>query len=225
MSKEIRMLAAIMFTDMVGYTSLMQQDEKRAKMLRDKHRDVLQNLVSEHHGQILQYYGDGTLAIFGSAIEAALCGAEIQQLLQKEPKVPLRIGIHSGDVVYDDEGVYGDGVNIASRIENIAVSGSVLISEKINDELKNQTEVSTKLLGTYELKNVRNPVSIYAVDSHGIILPTAQQISGKTSTTDHSIAVLPFVNMSADAENEYFSDGMTEEILNALAKVNGLMAA
>ena len=78
------------------------QDEKRAKILRDKHRDVLQNLVSEHHGQILQYYGDGTLAIFGSAIEAALCGAEIQQQLQKEPKVPLRIGIHSGDVVYDD---------------------------------------------------------------------------------------------------------------------------
>ncbi len=223
MSKEIRMLAAIMFTDMVGYTALMQQDEKKAKMLRDKHRNVLQNLISEHHGQILQYYGDGTLAIFGSAIEAALCGAEIQQQLQKEPKVPLRIGIHSGDVVYDDEGVYGDGVNIASRIENIAVSGSVLISDKINDELKNQTEVSTKSLGTYELKNVKSPVSIYAVNSHGIIVPTAQQISGKTSTTDHSVAVLPFVNMSTDTENEYFSDGMTEEILNALAKVEGLM--
>ncbi|UCH66603.1 MAG: tetratricopeptide repeat protein [Ignavibacterium sp.] len=223
MAKEIRMLAAIMFTDMVGYTSLMQQDEKRAKMLRDKHRDVLQNLVSEHHGQILQYYGDGTLAIFGSAIEAALCGAEIQQQLQKEPKVPLRIGIHSGDVVYDDEGVYGDGVNIASRIENIAVSGSVLISEKINDELKNQTELSTKALGSYELKNIKSPVSIYAVDSHGIIVPTAQQISGKTSTADHSVAVLPFVNMSTDPENEYFSDGMTEEILNALARVEGLM--
>ena len=223
MNKEIRMLAAIMFTDMVGYTSLMQQDEKRAKMLRDKHRDVLQKLISEHHGQILQYYGDGTLAIFGSAIEATLCGAEIQQQLQKEPKVLLRIGIHSGDVVYDDEGVYGDGVNIASRIENIAVSGSVLISEKINDELKNQTEVSTKSLGNYELKNVKNPVSIYAVNSHGIIVPTAQQISGKTSTADHSVAVLPFVNMSTDQENEYFSDGMTEEILNALAKVEGLM--
>jgi len=223
MSKEIRMLAAIMFTDMVGYTALMQEDEKKAKQLRDKHRDVLQNLISEHRGQILQYYGDGTLAIFGSAIEAAICGAKIQQQLQKEPKVPLRIGIHSGDVVYDDEGVYGDGVNIASRIENIALSGSVLISDKINDELKNQTEISTTSLGTYELKNVRSPISLYAVDSHGIIVPTVQQINGKTSIADHSIAVLPFVNMSADPENEYFSDGMTEEILNALAKVDGLM--
>ena len=223
MGKEIRMLAAIMFTDMVGYTALMQEDEKRARLLRNKHRDVLQNLISEHNGRILQYYGDGTLAIFGSAIEAALCGTKIQKQLQKDPKVPLRIGIHSGDVVYDDEGVYGDGVNIASRIENIAVSGSVLISQKINDELINHSEVSTTFLGTYELKNVRNPVSLYAVRSEGIIVPTAQQINGKISITDYSIAVLPFVNMSTDPDNEYFSDGMTEEILNTLAKVDGLM--
>ena len=125
--KQIRMLAAIMFTYMVGYTAMMQENEKRAKTLRDKHRNVLENLVLEHHGQILQYYGDGTLTIFGSAIEAAICGARIQNELLKDPQVPLRVGIHAGDIVYDDEGVYGDGVNIASRIENIAVSGSVLL--------------------------------------------------------------------------------------------------
>jgi TolB-like protein/Tfp pilus assembly protein PilF len=221
--REIRMLAAIMFTDMVGYTAMMQDDEKKAKILRDKHRYVLERLVSEHQGQILQYYGDGTLAIFGSAIEATVCGAKIQSELQEEPKVPLRIGIHAGDVVYDDEGVYGDGVNIASRIENIALPGSVLVSGKINDELKNQKEVNTTPLGRYDLKNVRTPLSLYAVNSHGISVPTPDQLKGKTTTSDHSIAVLPFVNMSADPENEYFSDGITEELLNTLAKIDGLM--
>ncbi|HSW56143.1 MAG TPA: tetratricopeptide repeat protein [Ignavibacteriaceae bacterium] len=221
--KEIRMLAAIMFTDMVGYTALMQENERQAKILRDKHRAVLERLIFDHRGQILQYYGDGTLSIFGSAIEAAICGAKIQQELQTEPQVPLRIGIHAGDVVYDDEGVYGDGVNIASRIENMAIPGSVLVSDKINDELKNQTEVSSVFLGRYELKNVKYPVKLYAIKSDGIILPTPDQLVGKSAVSDHSIAVLPFVNLSAEKDNEYFSDGITEELLNALAKVDGLL--
>jgi len=221
--KEIRMLAAIMFTDMVGYTALMQENEWQAKNLRNKHRGVLENLVPEHRGQILQYYGDGTLSIFGSAIEAAVCASKIQQELQIEPKVPLRIGIHAGDVVYDDEGVYGDGVNIASRIENLAVSGSVLISDKINDELKNQNEISTVFLGRYNLKNVKVPVKIYAINSEGLVVPSYKEIEGKTSNSDNSIAVLPFINLSAERDNEYFSDGITEELLNALAKVDGLL--
>jgi len=223
MKKEIRMLAAIMFTDMVGYTAMMQEDEKKAKALRDRHRKVLQNLVLEHNGKILQYYGDGTLAIFGSAIEATICGARIQQEFQSDPKVPLRIGIHAGDIVYDDEGIYGDGVNVASRIENLALPGSVLVSDKVNDELLNQTDVSTSELGTFKLKNVRYPVRVYSVSSHGITVPSPDQVAGKVHTAEHSIAVLPFVNMSADVENEYFSDGITEEILNALAKVDGLL--
>ncbi|MBE0572245.1 MAG: tetratricopeptide repeat protein [Ignavibacteriaceae bacterium] len=221
--KEIRMLAAIMFTDMVGYTALMQENERQAKFLRDKHRAVLERLILEHRGQILQYYGDGTLSIFGSAIEAAVCGAKIQKELQTEPKVPLRIGIHAGDVVYDDEGVYGDGVNVASRIENMAVPGSVLVSDKINDELKNQTEVSSVFLGRYELKNVRHPVKIYAINNDGLVIPTQDQLEGKSAVSENSIAVLPFINLSADKDNEYFSDGITEELLNALAKVDGLL--
>jgi TolB-like protein/class 3 adenylate cyclase/Tfp pilus assembly protein PilF len=221
--KEIRMLAAIMFTDMVGYTALMQENERQAKILRDKHRAVLERLILEHRGQILQYYGDGTLSIFGSAIEAAVCGAKIQKELQTEPKVPLRVGIHAGDVVYDDEGVYGDGVNIASRIENLAIPGSVLISDKINDELKNQTEVTSTFLGRYELKNVRYPIKIYAINGDGLVIPTHDQIEGKSAISENSIAVLPFINLSADKDNEYFSDGMTEELLNALAKVDGLL--
>jgi TolB-like protein/Tfp pilus assembly protein PilF len=221
--KEIRMLAAIMFTDMVGYTAMMQENEKQAKILRDKHRAVLERLIFDHRGQILQYYGDGTLSIFGSAVEAAICGAKIQQELQKAPQVPLRIGIHAGDVVYDDEGVYGDGVNIASRIENIALPGSVLVSDKINDEIKNQKEISSVFLGRYELKNVKYPVKLYAIKSDGIIIPTPEQLEVKSAISDHSIAVLPFVNLSAERDNEYFSDGITEELLNALAKVDGLL--
>ena len=221
--KEIRMLAAIMFTDMVGYTALMQENERQAKILRDKHRAVLERLIFEHRGQILQYYGDGTLSIFGSAIEAAICGSKIQQELQSEPKVPLRIGIHAGDVVYDDEGVYGDGVNIASRIENIALPGSILISDKINDELKNQKEISSVFLGRYELKNVKFPIKLYAINVDGVVIPKPEQLEGKSSVANHSIAVLPFVNLSAEKDNEYFSDGITEELLNALAKVDGLL--
>ena len=221
--KEIRMLAAIMFTDMVGYTALMQENERQAKILRDKHRLVLERFVLEHRGQILQYYGDGTLSIFGSAIEAAICAAKIQQELQTEPKVPLRIGIHAGDVVYDDEGVYGDGVNIAARIENVAIPGSVLVSDKINDELKNQEEISTVFLGRYNLKNVKAPVRIYALKSNSLVIPSHEQLEGRTANPDHSIAVLPFVNLSAERDNEYFSDGITEELLNALAKVDGLL--
>lgn len=221
--KQIRILAAIMFTDMVGYTALMQENENRAKLLRDKQRKILESLVLEHHGQILQYYGDGTLTIFGSAIEAAACAAKIQTELQKDPVVPLRIGIHAGDIVYDDEGVYGDGVNIASRIENIAVAGSVLISEKVNDELKNQEEISTKLLGTFNLKNVKQPIKLFAVNLPGIVVPSSDQVSGKAFAAEHSVAVLPFINLSPEKDNEYFSDGMTEEILNTLAKVDGLM--
>jgi TolB-like protein len=201
----------------------MQEDEMKAKALRDRHRKVLQNLILEHSGQILQYYGDGTLAIFGSAIEATICGARIQQELQREPKVPLRIGIHAGDIVYDDEGVYGDGVNVASRIENLALPGSVLLSDKVNEELKNQTDISTSELGSFTLKNVRYPVRVYSVSSHGITVPTPDEVAGKIHTPEQSLAVLPFVNMSADKENEYFSDGITEEILNTLAKVDGLM--
>ena len=115
------MLAAVMFTDMVGYTAMMQEDEQRAKSLLDRHRKVLEDLTLNHQGKIIQYFGDGTLTIFGSAVEAVLCAINIQIELQKDPKVNLRIGIHSGDIVYDDDGIFGDCVNVASRIEASAI--------------------------------------------------------------------------------------------------------
>lgn len=220
---KIRMLAAIMFTDIVGYTALMQNNEQKAILLRDKQKKVLEEKIFEHKGQILQYFGDGTLSVFGSVIEAALCAVEIQTELFKEPIVPLRIGIHLGDIVYDDEGIYGDGVNITSRIENLAVAGSVLISDKVNDEIQNQENLQSVFIGAFELKNVKKSVNIYALSSKNLVVPNYEEISSRSFSNKSSIAVLPFVNMSPDSENEYFSDGITEEILNALAKVDGLL--
>src|SRR5688572_21250931 len=143
---ETRQLAAIMFADMTGYTAMMQEDEQRARILRDRQRQTLEKFIPGHHGKILQYFGDGTLSIFDSAINAVRAAIDIQTELQKEPKVALRIGIHSGDIVYDHQGVYGDCVNLASRIEALSAPGAVLISDKVYDEVKNRSEEHTSEL-------------------------------------------------------------------------------
>ncbi len=217
----VRQLAAIMFTDMTGYTALMQEDEQKAKILRDRQRQTLEDLIPRHHGKIIQYFGDGTLSLFGSAIDAVKSAIVIQQELQKEPKVSLRIGLHSGDIVYDNQGVYGDCVNLASRIEALSVPGSVFISDKVFDEVKNQKEIKTRSLGKFSLKNVKRQVEVYAITNDGLVIPSPDTIGTKTDP-EKTIAVLPFVNMSSDPENEYFSDGISEEILNALTRVGGL---
>ena len=222
MNKGKRQLAAIMFTDMVGYTALMQEDEKLAKQKRDRHRQVLQESIMKYNGEILQFYGDGTLSMFSSGVEAVRCAITIQRELRKEPDVPLRIGLHTGDVVYEEEGIYGDGVNVASRLESLSVAGSILISEKLQDELTNHPDLITKSLGRFKLKNVKKPVEVYAVSATGLIVPSNRELSLEKVDSSKSIAVMPFINMSTDSENEYFSDGITEEILNALVKVEGL---
>ena len=222
MPERKRLLAAIMFTDMVGFTAMMQENEEKAKRLRDRHRSILEEKISNHGGDLLQYYGDGTLSIFNSGIEAVKCAVNIQSKFSEEPKIPVRIGIHVGDIVKEEDGIYGDGVNVASRIESISVPGSVIISDRLQAELSNQPEITTKSLGKFELKNVKRQVEIFAVASGKIKVPSSGELKSDKVKSVKSIAVLPFVNMSADPENEYFSDGITEEILNALVKVDGL---
>jgi len=218
----MRQLAAILFADMVGYTTLMQENEQLARLKRKRLKEVLETTVSRFNGKILQYYGDGSLSIFGSAIDCVNSAINIQQQLQQEPKVALRIGIHTGDVAIEDESVYGDGVNLASRIESLAVPGGIFISEKVYDEIRNQQNIQTREMGYFELKNVTTPVRIFAIANNGITVPGRDALKGKTKQTNNRLAVLPFVNMSTDPENEYFSDGITEELLNALTRVDGL---
>jgi TolB-like protein/class 3 adenylate cyclase/tetratricopeptide (TPR) repeat protein len=218
-----RQLAAIMFTDIVGYTALMQENETEAAAVRQRHREVFEKDHTHYHGEVLQYYGDGTLSIFKSAAEAVACAIAMQQQFNSGQPVPLRIGIHLGDVVYDKNEIYGDGVNLASRIESMGIPGSILISGSLNDAIKNQETISTKSLGFFELKNIKEPIEIFTVINRGITVPERSALKGKMKEIKKSVAVLPFINMSTDPENEYFSDGIAEEILNALVKVEGLL--
>ncbi len=219
----MRQLAAILFADMTGYTALMQENELLARQKRKRLKDVLEETIGRFNGKVLQYYGDGSLSIFNSAIDSVRCSIDIQQQLQQnEPKVDLRMGIHTGDVIIEEEAIYGDGVNLASRIESLAVPGGIFISEKVYDEIRNQDNITTREMGYFELKNVKHPVRIFAIANNGIAVPGREELKGKTKQTANRLAVLPFVNMSADPENEYFSDGITEELLNALTRVDGL---
>jgi TolB-like protein/tetratricopeptide (TPR) repeat protein len=163
------------------------------------------------------------MSVFQSAVSAVEAGVAVQEALRSgAPPIPLRIGIHTGDVVHDDNGVFGDGVNVASRIEGLGVPGSVLISEKVYDEVKNQPGIRTRGLGSFNLKNVKRPIRVYAIANAGLEIPPEAAVREDREARAKSIAVLPFVNMSSDPENEFFSDGITEEIINALTRVNGL---
>ena len=222
MSGRKRLLAAIMFTDIVGYTAMMQENEDKAAAVRKRHRSVFQKEHLRCHGEVLQYYGDGTLSIFKSAVEAVECAIAMQQQFRSGQQVPLRIGIHLGDIVFDENEVYGDGVNLASRVESMGVSGCILLSDKLNFAVKNHHDILTKSLGQFEFRNIKDPVEVFSVANPGIAVPKRSDLKGKLKQNKKSIAVLPFVNMSSDPENEYFSDGISEEILNALVRVEGL---
>jgi LuxR family maltose regulon positive regulatory protein len=193
-----RQLAAIMFTDIVGYTALMQQNEKKAIQARDKHRHIFNSSTDKYKGRVLQYYGDGTLSIFNSAIDAVKCGIEMQLNFRKKPSIPVRIGIHTGDIIFSEEEIIGDSVNVASRIESLAVPGSVFISDKVHDEIKNQESVKTSLLKTFKLKNVERPIKVYAISNAGLIVPKPDEIEGK-----------PRIDISATPEKQEIHKSVT----------------
>jgi class 3 adenylate cyclase len=178
-----RRLSAIMFTDMVGFTALMQDDEHRAKSIRDRHREALRQSIETHGGEIVQFYGDGTLSVFPSAIEAVSSAVAAQQKLQQTPSIPVRIGLHIGDINRDEDGVYGDGVNVAARIQGISVAGAVMISGKVFDEIKNHPDLPATALGEFALKNVRRPVRVFAITVPGLVVPDPEAMA-----TEHGSA-------------------------------------
>lgn len=198
-----RQLAAIMFTDIEGYTALMQEDEAKAVAMRARLRSTFEATTEAFDGRIIQYFGDGTLSTFTSAVDAVECAIELQSVFLIEPKVPVRIGIHVGDIIYTEDDIIGDAVNVASRIESCAVPGSILISDKVHDQIRNHSQIQAKFLDAYELKNVEGAMPLFAIANDNLIIPNPKDIKGKLKTvevnsekiksTKRTIAVLSIV--------------------------------
>ncbi len=223
-----RQLAAIMFTDIVGYTALMGKDEQKAFEILRKNRELQKPLIKQYGGKWIKEIGDGVLASFSTVTDAVQCASEIQKTCTDINDFKLRIGIHLGEVVFEDHDVFGDGVNIASRIQALAPIGGIWISEAVYNNIANKNGINTKFIRAEILKNVKEPVRIHEIISGN---EKEQQISSVTikgtikPVSEKSIAVLPFVNMSNDPEQEYFSDGMAEEIINSLVHIQDLKVA
>ena len=267
MTDSTRKLAVIVFTDIVGFSNLSSKNEPAALELLDKQRNLLKPIVDSYNGQWLKEIGDGLLLTFESTLDAVKCCISIQDEVKKIDNLNLRIGIHQGEVVFKNDDVIGDDVNIASRAEPFANPGGIVVTDRVNVSLMRDPNYKTKLIGSPKLKGVRQKISLYCIISHGLPETKEERISEKFNdkglperepsagrglkrTIIHavigfamglllfnffyekeqgsgisekkSIAVMPFINMSSDKENEYFSDGITEEILNYLAKIKGL---
>jgi TolB-like protein/Tfp pilus assembly protein PilF len=248
-----------MFTDIVGYTALMGNDDRKAFEILSKNRALQKPIIEQFNGRWIKEMGDGVIASFNTASDALEAAKKIQEACTAIPDLQLRIGIHLGEVVFENNDVFGDGVNIASRIETLGVAGGVLFSKAVRDQVKNKPEFQLQSLGTFDFKNVSEPIEVFALSNPGFAVPKREAMQGKlqlpqekSSTIkfiiglalvaavafgiwffveqkkdsghsgDRSIAVLPFVNMSDDKEQEYFSDGISEEIINKLAQSAGL---
>jgi TolB-like protein/class 3 adenylate cyclase/Flp pilus assembly protein TadD len=172
-----RRLAAILFADITGYTAMMQRDEEDGMRRLHRFREVLEERVAAHEGKVLQHIGDGSLVVFDSAVEAVACAQEVQIMLQVSPKVPVRIGIHLGDVVMEDGQVYGDGVNLASRVESLGAPGSVLVTDRLMPDLRSHPEFSAVSMGRFRLKNVAEPIEVFAMQGDGIYTPNMADLS------------------------------------------------
>ena len=219
---QTRQLAAIMFTDIVGYTALMGHDEDAAFKLLAKNRQLHRSTIQEFKGKWHKEMGDGIMASFTTASEAVLCAKMIQVTCQQETDFLLRIGIHLGEVVFEEADVFGDGVNIASRIESIAPAGCIYISESVLRNVENKKDIVTEFIGEKNLKNVKHPVRIYQVkmEAQHNSEASSNRLDVQELDSEKSIAILPFVNMSNDPEQEYFCDGLSEELLNVLSQLN-----
>jgi adenylate cyclase len=222
-----RRLSAILAADVVGYSRLMEQDEAGTLIaLKARRKQVLEPLVARHQGRVFKVTGDGVLIEFGSAVNAVQCAIDLQEGmavangdLPGDRHIVLRIGINLGDVIVEGGDRYGDGVNIAARLEGIAEPGGILISGTTYDHSRNKVSAGFEDLGAQGLKNIAEPVRTYRIT--GTLHKTVA--THKVSIDKPSIAILPFANMSGDPDQQYFSDGITEDLITEMSKINCLL--
>ena len=224
MSQGDRRLAAIMFTDIAGYTALTQRDEALSMKLLEEHRTLVRPFFPKHGGKEVKTIGDAFLVEFGSALEAVRCAYDMQQSLRElntgrpaDRQVSVRVGIHLGDVIHAQNDVFGDAVNVASRIEPLSTPGGICLSEQVYSQVKNKFEFPMVSIGRKELKNVGEAVEVFRVvlPWEGAPVPTSGGLDKKR------IAVLPFTNLSSNPEEGYFADGMTEELISTVSRIEG----
>lgn len=177
--KQNRKLQAILFADIAGYTALVQQDENRANKVLEKFHRVLKAKTLGFNGQVINNYEDGCLCTFDSAVDAVNCAEKSQLVFQKELVVPVRIGLHSGDVYFKEGNVYGDSVNISSRIESLGIPGAVLFSDQIRRHLANHKTFKVKSLGEFAFKNVTASMEVFALANEDMVIPKKEQLKGK----------------------------------------------
>ena len=228
-----RRLVAILAADVAGYSRLMERDEAGTlEALKSRRRNILAPLLTEHHGRIVKLMGDGVLVEFGSAVIAVQCAVDLQRRmdeanagLAEDRRILLRIGINLGDVIVEGGDLYGEGVNIAARLQAMAVPGGICLSQTMVNHVSNKVEVQFEDLGERKLKNLDRPVRVYRVVGMASALERPLAIPGPPaaeSPTGPSIALLPFVNLSGDTEQNYFSDGITEDIIAGLSRFRQL---
>src|SRR5215813_6458480 len=222
-----RRLAAILAADIAGYSTLMGADEARTVQDLKGHQAVVLPMISRFGGRIIDTAGDGILAEFNSVSNAVECAVAIQDTMRARNaetdahrKMQYRIGINLGDVIYDDSRIYGDGINVAARLENLAQPGGICISSKVYEDVRGKFDLSYDDIGEQQLKNIAQSVRCYQVSG---IKRTTSLLGETLALPDKpSIAVLPFTNLSGDPEQEYFGDGIAEDILTDLAKLRWL---
>src|SRR5215468_4736766 len=225
-SKVLRKLAAILAADISGYSALMGADE--AGTVRDlkAHQAVILPIVIEHGGRIIDTAGDGILAEFSSVVSAVECAVAIQRVMaqrnadvEENRRMRFRIGINLGDVVFDDARIYGDGVNVAARLEGIAEPGGICISRKVYEDISGKVQLAFVDAGEQQLKNIAQPVRVYRISGEQLAAARATAKPALALPDKPSIAVLPFTNLSGDPEQEYFADGIVEEIITSLSRI------
>ncbi|MER9018149.1 adenylate/guanylate cyclase domain-containing protein [Mesorhizobium sp. M0898] len=216
-------LAAILAADMAGYSRLMEADESGTLARLRTHRiELVDPAIAKNKGRIIKTTGDGMLVEFQSVTDAVKCAVEIQQRMKRrnsdvpqERRIEFRIGINLGDIIFDDEDIFGDGVNIASRIEQLADVGGICVTAAVATQIADRLEIAMEDLGEKTLKNISRPVRLYRV---GFDSPALPEVEAKRSISKPSIVVLPFTNMSGDPEQEFFADGLTEDIITELSR-------